>query len=143
MSLERGRGLMALAVAAIVVGVAVWLLSQRSAISEANADRIACGMTLAEVETIFGGPARDTTTGPVSLEGVDGIPIPQGDGNQHEAGLEDEHQELIGWQRRWLSNTVFVTIWFDRDNRVTKTRSRPLFRVERSLWETVRSGLRL
>jgi hypothetical protein len=63
------RRLWAVALAGIVaagVGVfGLWLYAGRTAITEANAVRIRPGMTLAEIEGILGGPARDESTGPL------------------------------------------------------------------------------
>jgi hypothetical protein len=47
--------------------LAVWLLWPRTAITRENADKIRMGMTLAEVETILGGRARNEATGTLSF----------------------------------------------------------------------------
>jgi hypothetical protein len=47
------------------VMLAAWLLWPRTAITWENYERIQVGMTLAEVEGILGGPARDESTGPL------------------------------------------------------------------------------
>jgi outer membrane protein assembly factor BamE (lipoprotein component of BamABCDE complex) len=68
MGMTRRRQL-AIGLAGIVAaGVAVFslrLYSSRTAITEDNAVRIRPGMTLAEVEAVLGGPARDESTGPL------------------------------------------------------------------------------
>jgi hypothetical protein len=51
--------LLGLPAAFMVALLAAWLLSPRTAITRANAEKIRKGMTLAEVEAILGGPARD------------------------------------------------------------------------------------
>jgi hypothetical protein len=48
-----------------VAAFAAWLYLTRTAITEDTAIRIRPGMTLAEVEAILGGPARDESTGPL------------------------------------------------------------------------------
>src|SRR5438270_777500 len=55
-----------LACGPLVAGVA-WLLWPSTAITQENAATIRERMTLAEVEAILGGPARDETTGPVEV----------------------------------------------------------------------------
>jgi hypothetical protein len=65
MSIRRRR-LLPLAVlgAVIVLAIGVWLVwPQPSAITGENVAKIKVGMTLAEVEAILGGPARDETNG--------------------------------------------------------------------------------
>jgi outer membrane protein assembly factor BamE (lipoprotein component of BamABCDE complex) len=57
--------LFALIAVAVVLAVGVWLLWPRTAITRENAAKIQAGMTLAEVEAILGGPARDEMTGRV------------------------------------------------------------------------------
>jgi hypothetical protein len=64
---RRARRMLLFGLPAAVVAVAVsaWLLWPRTAITRENADKIRMGMTLAEVEAILGGPARDESTGPL------------------------------------------------------------------------------
>jgi hypothetical protein len=62
MKTRRRLFLLALCVAVVLLGVGIWLLWPRwphTAISQENVNRINVGMTLAEVEQILGGPARD------------------------------------------------------------------------------------
>src|SRR5436305_330604 len=61
------RRLLLLSLAAIAVVLMVaWLLWPRTGITRENARRIELGMTLAEVEAILGGPARDESSGPLT-----------------------------------------------------------------------------
>jgi hypothetical protein len=53
---------------AVALAVGVWLIRPRTAITVENAARIQPGMTLAEVEAILGGPARDERTGFTQLD---------------------------------------------------------------------------
>jgi hypothetical protein len=126
---------------AMVLGLGAWLLWPRTMITQENADKIQPGMTLAEVEAILGGPARQDATGPIATEGFDDAPIPEG--NSFEAGLAGEDGELIGWDRRWFSDTIMVTIHFDLENHVSEIRCRPMFPVERGMIETLRRWLHL
>jgi hypothetical protein len=61
----RSRRLLLLWIpAATAAGLAaVWLLWPRTAITRENAEKVQLGMTLAEVEAILGGPARDQAGG--------------------------------------------------------------------------------
>jgi hypothetical protein len=68
MTRRSRRLLIALPVAVVLTLALAWLLWPRMAITRDNAAKITVGMTLAEVEAILGGPARDETTGPVTLD---------------------------------------------------------------------------
>ncbi len=59
------RRLLLFAVVAVALALAggVWLLWPRTALMRENAAKIRAGMTLAEVEVILDGPARDETHG--------------------------------------------------------------------------------
>jgi hypothetical protein len=133
--------LFALPAALVLLGACAWVVWPCASITQENAERIQSGMTLAEVEVILGGPARQDTTGPVSPDGFDGEAIP--DGNVFESGVAGDDEEVVGWDRRWLSDTVFVMVRFDRDNHVLEVRCRPMYRVERGFLETVSRWLRL
>jgi outer membrane protein assembly factor BamE (lipoprotein component of BamABCDE complex) len=63
--MTRKRSALLLLVASClgVVGFAAYLLPRSSAINEENVARIQKGMTLAQVEAILGGPARDEEHG--------------------------------------------------------------------------------
>jgi hypothetical protein len=69
------RRLLILAVAGTVVMLAVgaWLFWPRTAITRENAAKIQRGMTLAEVEAILGGPARDETPKRPLLVKIQGV----------------------------------------------------------------------
>jgi hypothetical protein len=68
MTRRTRRLLIALPVALALSLAVAWLVWPRTAITRENAEKIQEGMTLAEVETILGGPPRDETTGPVVLD---------------------------------------------------------------------------
>ncbi len=80
------------------MAVAMWAVWPRpSAITEENAAKIQQGMTLAEVEAILGGPARDETGGA-------------------EASLYVIM--ILGDEREWIAPGIAINIRFDGDNRV-------------------------
>src|SRR6516162_7726428 len=60
--------LLCLPVSLAALGLAAWLLWPRTAITPENAEKVQRGMTLAEVEAILGGPARDDATGPLTSD---------------------------------------------------------------------------
>jgi hypothetical protein len=62
---RRRLRLLGLVVAFAVLGAGVWLFLTRTAITRENFEMIQVGTTLAEVETILGGPERDESTGPL------------------------------------------------------------------------------
>ncbi len=89
----------------LVLGVRGWVLWPRmaTAITRESAARIQENMTLAEVEALLGGPARDETTGPLEDLGM-GDPL----GNRGVVVF-----------RTWKSDLVSIWAGFDEDNRVT------------------------
>ena len=107
-----------------VTGIATYLMQPRTAITRANAAKIQPGMTLAEVEAILDGPARNDATGRVSycLTGIKGfdpnVPRPP----------------------EWLSEEVLVMVYLDANHRVQ--RCVPVdVRREDSLVEIIRRRL--
>jgi outer membrane protein assembly factor BamE (lipoprotein component of BamABCDE complex) len=105
--MARRRALLfGLLVAVVVLGVSAWATWPRpSAITPENAARIEKGMTLAEVEGILGGPARDETP-------------------------EDERRHLVIQSVRpdleWNSDLVSVWIHLDADGRVRECHAIPV-----------------
>ena len=105
MNICRRLLLFALLAGLLVLGVGVWLLWPRTAITRENAGKIQVGMTLAEVEAIFGesgaatprGQARPGTTGP-ALPGY-------------------------CW-REWGSGSFLVFVWFDEHDRAVSYKDR-------------------
>src|SRR5262245_11545526 len=66
MSTRRRRMVVVGLLAALgALGLTLWLLWPRTAITLENAARIESGMTRAQVEAILGGPARDEAGGPL------------------------------------------------------------------------------
>src|SRR5690242_5130368 len=69
MSKRRRRFLaLGLCVCVLLTGSVLWLLLPRTAITRENAALIQVGMTRAKVQAILGGPPRNDTSGPVSLD---------------------------------------------------------------------------
>jgi hypothetical protein len=115
MSRRRRILLLALPVVLMLTPVAVWLLlAPGTAITRANADRIHPGMTLADVEAILGGPARDETTGAVAVDrpGPLVFTAPMG-------------RMIYSWQ----SDEVTIGVQVDNDDRVIERTSVHVHRV--------------
>src|SRR5262249_13734059 len=91
------RRMLLLGSVAVVAALAVqwWAIQPAlSAINAVNAAKVEKGMTLAEVEAILGGPARDELTGPVVFDRL--LSIADCDSPQS-----------------WLSDEVVVRVCFD------------------------------
>ncbi len=121
-----------------VLAVGVWLLWPHTAITRANAAKVQPGMTLAEVEAILGGPARDDTTGPVVCEEPPEFAPPDAQGRRYRITFVDMRPLL-----RWHSDEVQVRIHFDDDGRVTDCHSFLMRRAEETLLDRVRRWLGL
>jgi hypothetical protein len=124
------RGLfiaLGLLVCLLLAASAAWLLCPRSAITPANAERIKAGMTLAEVETILGGPAQNANTGPIVYDATVG---------------RVDHSGPPGDLRIWQSDRVQLTVIF-RDDVVTHIRPLPVHRVEETPLDILRRWLGL
>ncbi len=77
------RRLLVISVAAVTAVLPVWawaLWPETSAITRASFEQIQVGMTLAEVEGILSGPARDESTGYI-------VAVPRHDDNPRESRL--------------------------------------------------------
>src|SRR5688572_11511735 len=104
--MTRRRLLLGLLAALVPLPVMVWLLwPHPSAITMENVAKIKSGMTLAEVEALLGGPARDDSKGPalagVNLEGF-------------ELALKEAKEA-----KEWVSDEVRVKVWLDEKDRVS------------------------
>jgi hypothetical protein len=121
----RRRRLLIVAVVGATVALAVgaWLLWPRTAITRENAAKIREGMTLAEVEAILGGPARDDYTGPL---------LPDGPAELACVALP-----------RWASDRVVIWVSFDADGRVEWSEKVHTRRIEESPLDRVRRWLGL
>jgi hypothetical protein len=146
---RRTRRLLLLALpAGLALALAcAWLLWPRTAITRANAEKIQVGLTLAEVEAILDGPARDESTGPVNLDVAE--------------GLEGAEWELFDPQRvrlwvvslvrppgtprplEWQSNEVVLRVRFDPEGRVAECDAFPMRRVDEGPLDRLRRWLGL
>jgi hypothetical protein len=84
--------------------VAAWLLWPRTAITPENYEKIQAGMTLAEVEAILGGPARDETAGPPRTAMI----------------------QSVRPDREWNSDRVSIWVYLDAEGRVRECRAIPV-----------------
>jgi hypothetical protein len=100
------------------LGFVVWVLqpprAPQSAINSENAAKIKEGMTLAEVESILGGPPRFAPTGPISydLTGIPGV------------------RPISPAMREWTSDEVVVIVWIGADDLVQRCVAVPVRREE-------------
>jgi hypothetical protein len=135
----RPRRLLLFAVVAGVVGLAagLWLL-RPTAIKFENALKIRKGMTLGEVETLLGGPARDETTGPVVQQ--DAWDAPPG-------WLVLSKRRPAEWPqpepRYWRSDRLTIATWFDDKDRVVVHAVLIMRRADESPLDMIRRWLRL
>jgi len=96
-----------------------WL--PRTAINQETYDRIEIGMTLAEVEAILGGPARNEATGPIEVD--DDVDMPT------------FLPALIITRMRhacWSSNRIQTYVAFDHEHRVMNKACLRMHRVPES-----------
>jgi hypothetical protein len=148
-NLSRRRLLLFVPVAvAAVLALGAWVFWPCTAITRENAAKITEGMTVAEVEALLGGPARDETTGPVVLE-RDGDP----DDVQQRAAIyehllvESLRNQAAGVRFpqavEWHSNNVSILVHFNREGCVTDCNSMPRRRANESSLAMLRRWLRL
>jgi hypothetical protein len=116
MTPRRRHLLLAMPATLVTLAVGAWLFWPRTAITPENAARIQPGMTLAEVEVILGGPARDESTGPLTADAPD----------------DEEPRDLIGALRVMDFETADAARW-----RAIPVRSPPL------LWRSYRLIVRV
>jgi hypothetical protein len=131
----------ALTIAALLLGVG-WLLWSRTAITRDNAAKIREGMTVAEVEAVLGGPARQETSRKLELE-----PLP---------GEQDTHTRRAEWDSRysfckaddvqplyWCSDEVIIVILVDSENRVKRVDATSVRPASEPVIDRLRRLLRL
>lgn len=113
-----------------------WLLWPRptTAITRENAERIKLGMTIAEVEAILGGPARDDNAGPIEVD--DPGKFPSWARMQTRGGL------IEGEEKIWRSDTVQIWLGF-ADHCVIVLATYNVHRSEESPIDTFRRWLHL
>jgi hypothetical protein len=139
-SRRRRLLLIALTVVALASLGTIWLLQRQSqsAITCENAAKIKEGMTLAEVQLLLGGPARDETTGPVIREEPPEFAPPDARGRRFRITILELRPHL-----EWLSDQARVWVHIDADGRVTECTYFPTRRAEESLLDRFRRWLRL
>jgi hypothetical protein len=102
----------------VLVGTSGLLLWPRTAITRENAAKIDIGMTLAEVETIFGGPERDESGGPLSIdepgEATAVVTLVPDGGAVWVAG----RWQVVPSPRQWVNTEVVATVAFNVNGRV-------------------------
>ena len=129
-------------IAVLVAGA--WLIWPRTAITRENAAKLHVGMTLEEVETILGGPARDESTGPCELD-VSVFKHAEKEKVTGEAPLE-KTQNRPSRGRRWLSDRVAIWVREAEDDqgwRIIEIDYIPRRRSEESVLDRVRRWLHL
>jgi hypothetical protein len=132
----------------VLAGLAVgaWLLWLRSAITRENAAKVQVGMTLAEVEAILGGPARDESTGPTERDDDPGAAGPGGGGVIGFAwalgpSLPDGNPSDL--RKMWATDHLMVVVAFNGGGRVTAKRTFQTHLVQEPLLERLRRWLGL
>jgi hypothetical protein len=147
MSLRPRRLLLFGLPAAVLLGLlAAWWLWPRTVITADNAAKIRPGMTLAEVEAILGGPARDESTGPLAADLGDETPA---DARQRrdaeEVALMVFHFSAWwdGTPHWWQSDCVMVHVSMDRDGKVLRATRLPVRRAEERPLDRLRRWLGL
>lgn len=118
-------GLIVAALVAVCL-LTAWLLQPWTAITQENAAKITEGMTLADVEEILGGPARNES----------GMP----DNFINDAFVMRGVQPFT--EKRWASSGRIVIVHFDDSWRVTRHTTGD-FAVDRSLFDKIRRWFRV
>jgi hypothetical protein len=117
------------------LGVGGWLLWPRTAITRENAARIQNATTMADVEAILGGPARDERTGQTEPDTKDDL----------ESMLVE--LELLVWDTRltsvYESDEVKVFLALDSQGGVKEWCFLPMRRVRENPLEMLRRRLHL
>jgi hypothetical protein len=144
MTRRTRRPLIAVSVAVAIFLVVAWLAWPRTAINQTNFERIQMGMSLAEVEEILGGPARDESSGHLVADAVV---------NDAELGPEERAMMAklrlvtftVSWGRGprfWTSNQLMIRVELDANERVMSMDALPVH-SEESLLDKLRRWLRL
>ena len=121
----------------VAVSLGVWLLWPRTAITRENAAKIRPGMTLAEAETILGGPMRDESTGTLEDDSpamvVGRLLIWKWTPSQAKGGGINE----------WRSDYVSISVVLDPDGRILECHSVPVRRAPEGPIGMIRGWLHL
>lgn len=123
-------------VAVAIVGVVMWAVWPATPISQANFERIATGMTDAEVYTILGGPPRNEATGVLrDSENTKGF-----------ARIESGSLWLrndLGEGCIWLSDNAVVHVEFDDTGHVVRKEFMEVSVERESVLSRLRRWLRI
>jgi hypothetical protein len=140
MILPRRRLLLYLVASAIGLGLGLWLLRPHQAITRRHAAQIKNGMTLAEVESLLGGPERIETTGPTEGDGNDRDDRPEAQELAAEQFLgalihltQTRRLHAGSLKRTWGSDDVAIFVLFDAEERVIGCAVRPLRRAPETI----------
>jgi hypothetical protein len=120
----------------VAVSLAVWMLWPRSAITCENAAKIQKGMTLAEVEAILGGAARDESTGLLQQ------PDSERDGNDR-TWIYFPAIDTLRQFREWVTDWLVIQVYFDDQMLVREVTFFPVQRDTESPFDMLRRWLRL
>jgi hypothetical protein len=109
----------------VLVGIAAWVLwPTATTITRASFAQIHLGMTLEEVETVLGGPARDESTMPWVIDGP--VPAKLGEPNhltvgRHVASIAvyTKVGRHIFSRKQWNSGRLDILVDFDETERVS------------------------
>jgi hypothetical protein len=136
--MRKHKRLLLFGLSALLVAVAVgaWLLTPRTAITRENAAKIQVRMSLAEVESIFGGPARDETTGPGAMDAGDGSSTLWLDDVCVLNAFSDPPRPHV-----WKSDRVLSLVWVDDEMRVANFIAFPQQRAAERPIDTIRRWL--
>ena len=116
MKSRRPLLLVVLFTGSLVLGAGAWVLWPRpSAITVENAEKIRTGMSLAEVETLLGGPPRDETTA--------AGPLDSKSGRRHRIE-RNPHYLPKDAVMTWSSNTVVLCISANASGEITQCECR-------------------
>ena len=135
---QRRTLLLGLAGCLAALACVIFLVQEdRSAINQANFEKIQVGMPLAEVETILGGPARDESSGPIREDSVD----------ENDFGPQ---MQVVTFRiayakdlQTWTSDRLMIRVEVDGQGRVAEKASLEVRRMRESPWQQVRRWLRL
>jgi hypothetical protein len=131
---------------AVAVLAGARLLWPRSAITAKTAEKVRPVTTLAEVEAILGGPARDESTGPTERDDDPGAAGPGGGGVIGFAwalgpSLPDGNPCEL--RKMWATDHLMVVVDFNGGGRVTAKRTFRTHLVRETLRDRLRRWLGL
>ena len=134
--MSRRRWLLCLVFAGIGTGIGTWWFWPRTAITVGNFAKIQKGATLAEVETILGGPSRNEGDLAIKPDLPDNTPV--NEVVEAEQFFAETYPPPPG-ASVWRSHKALGRVYFDEKGRVESTQCIPLREVERvTVWDHLR-----